>query len=243
MQPPPESGRRHDFYLAKFTAEYLEQYVDRQDKDGHTLREKIVCNMDVQSIKKVDGRWEVVCDDTKGLQKTFSADKLMVASGLTSIPRMPDLSGAENFGGPVIHSEAFGINEDEILKSDSLKHITILGGGKSSADMVYAAAKAGKEVSWVIRTTGAGAPFFSPGKGKGPYNSAFEAASTRMVASISPSIFNDKNWWTNFLQRTSTGNWLLKKFIAKVDGDIRSEANYRGRESEKGFEKLEYDAP
>jgi len=45
--------------------------------------------------------------------------------------------------------------------------VTVVGGGKSSVDMVYACVKAGKTVSWVIRASGTGpvVSFVSP-KGK-----------------------------------------------------------------------------
>lgn len=55
------------------------------------------------------------------------------------------------FGGPVLHSRDFGAEEDNILQSETIRMITIVGGGKSSVDMRYEAVKAEKEVSWIIR--------------------------------------------------------------------------------------------
>jgi dimethylaniline monooxygenase (N-oxide forming) len=243
MQRPPESDCHHDFYRSKWTTNYLEQYVSRDNNKGQRLRDLIHLGMETKDIKKVGKNWNVLCKDLKGLERTFFAEKLMVASGLISVPNMPVFPGATEFAGPIIHSKDFGSREKEILQSESIKKIIIVGGGKSSADMLYEAVKAGKEVSWIIRVTGAGAPFFASGKGRGPYKNAFEAASTRAVASINPSIFNSKNWWTNFLHNTTIGTSLLKRLIAKLDSDMRSEANYKGRDSDKGFERLEYDAP
>jgi len=40
------------------------------------------------------------------------------------------------------------------------KYITVLGGAKSAADMAYACAKAGKSVSWIIRSSGNGLAAF-----------------------------------------------------------------------------------
>ncbi len=42
------------------------------------------------------------------------------------------------------------------MLSSSDKYITVLGGAKSAAHMAYACAKAGKSVSWVIRSSGSG---------------------------------------------------------------------------------------
>ncbi|KAF2690950.1 flavin-binding monooxygenase-like protein-like protein [Lentithecium fluviatile CBS 122367] len=243
MQRPPESDCFYDFYRAKWTTNYLEQYVDRKNDKGQTLRDRIHFGIEVENIKKIGANWKIASKNREGLRQTFSAGKLMVASGLTSMPNMPDLPGAEQFAGPIIHSRDFGAHEQDILKSESIKKIAIVGGGKSSADMLYEAVKAGKEVSWIIRTTGDGAAFFALGKGKGPYKNAFELASTRAVASMSPSILNNKNWWTHFLHSTSIGTSLLKRMITKMDSELRDEANYKGRPSDKGFEKLEYDAP
>ncbi|KAF2687279.1 FAD/NAD(P)-binding domain-containing protein [Lentithecium fluviatile CBS 122367] len=231
MQRPPESDCRNDFYRAKWTTHYLEQYVDRKDEQGHTLRDRIRFGIDVENIKKVRTSWKISCKDAAGSTHTFDAKKLLIASGLTSVPDMPFFSGAEEFEGPILHSGDFGAREHDILSSEGIKKIAIIGGGKSSADMLYSAVKAGKEVSWIIRTTGTGAAMPN------------EAASSRIVASISPSIFNAKNWWTYFLHSTSVGTWLLRCLIAKMDAEVRNEANYKGRESVKGFEKLEYDAP
>ena len=76
---------------------------------------------------------------------TFYTSKLMVASGMTPIPNMPVLPGQEIFCGPVIHQEAF--RSSRILTSPDTKYITVLGGAKSSANIVYAAVKVGKTVT------------------------------------------------------------------------------------------------
>ncbi|KAF2791442.1 hypothetical protein K505DRAFT_351300 [Melanomma pulvis-pyrius CBS 109.77] len=243
MKSPPEQDCRHGFYKAEYTTQYLEEYVSRVDETGRTLRERMSFGLDVQSIKEVGGRWRILCTDSHGDTEAYVAEKLMVASGLTSLPDMPDLVGKEEFGGPIVHSGDFGEHGPDILASETVKKITVISGGKSSDDMVYAAVKAGKYVSWAIRTTGTGAPFFALGKGRGGYKNAFEAAHTRMVASMNLSIFNAKNWWTTFSHGTSAGIALLKRMMAAVDVGMRKEADYKGRKSEKGFEKMEYDAP
>jgi cation diffusion facilitator CzcD-associated flavoprotein CzcO len=241
MEPVPESDQKLDFYRAKWTTQYLEQYVDRKCKEGRTLRDRIHFRIEVERIQKVAGRWEVTCKGPENLPVLYSAEKLIVASGLTSVQNMPTLPGREQFGGLVMHSEDFGSNEDKILNSEDIKRIAVIGGGKSSADMIYEAVKAGKEVSWIIRTTGAGAAYFAPGSGQGPYKNAFEIASTRLASSLQPTIFNSRNWWTHFLHRTAIGNSLLMKAMAAVDSGIRKKADYKGRKSDKGFQKLEYD--
>jgi hypothetical protein len=152
---------------------------------------------------------------------------------------MPSLSDRELFKGPIVHTEGFG--ESQIMENVDITHLVVLGAGKSAADVVYEGAKNGKEVHWVISTTGTGPSFFASGKGKGPFKNAFEAAHTRIVASLGPSIFNPDNFWTSFLQYYQLGQWLVGKVLENQDQAIRNEANYKGRENSKGFDQLEYD--
>jgi len=84
---------------------------------------------------------------------------------------MPVLPDREKFGGPIIHQIAFGASD--VLISTNIQRITVLGGGKPSADMIYAAVKAGKTVTWVFKATDTTGPaFFLSPKGKGPYKNA-----------------------------------------------------------------------
>lgn len=234
MTRPPEEDCYHDFYRAKYTTDYLNQYCSRKEASGRTLRERMVFNVDIQSVKKIDDVWNV-----KSKTETFTAPKLMVASGLCSQPNMPTLLGSDTFGGPIVHTEGFG--DTNIMENRNVKKLIVLGAGKSAADVVYKGVKEGKEVHWLIRKTGTGAPFFASGRGKGPFKNAFEAAHTRIVASLGPSIFNRVTMWTNFLQHNWIGQWLVGKLLAGQDQNFRTEADYHGRDSSKGFDQLEYD--
>ncbi|CAO2651136.1 Nn.00g094330.m01.CDS01 [Neocucurbitaria sp. VM-36] len=234
MTRPPEVDCYHDFYRAKYTTDYLDQYCSRQDKSGRTLRDRMIFNVDIQSVEKIHDLWNV-----RSKTETFTAPKVMVASGLCSQPNMPTLPGSETFGGPIVHTEGFG--NTTIMEDPEIKIMVVLGGGKSAADVVYKGVKEGKEVHWIIRKTGTGAPFFASGRGKGPFKNAFEAAHTRLVATLGPSIFNGETMWTNFVQHNWLGRSLIGKLLGGQDQSIRNEANYHGRDNSKGFDQLEYD--
>ncbi|PVH98330.1 flavin-binding monooxygenase-like protein-like protein [Periconia macrospinosa] len=236
MPRPPEADCYHDFYRAKHTTDYLHQYCRREDENGRTLRDRIIFNANIQSVKKLDDLWTA-----RSEAATFTAPKILIASGLCSIPKMPELSGRELFRGPIVHTEAFG--DSKIMESPSITRLLVLGAGKSAADVVYEGVKNGKEVHWVIRKSGTGPSFFSSGRGKGPFKNAFEAAHTRVVASIGPSIFNKENGWTNFLQHNRIGRKLVETMLATQDQEIRNEADYHGRDKSKGFDQLEYETP
>jgi dimethylaniline monooxygenase (N-oxide forming) len=237
MTRPPEEDIYYEFFKAKHTTQYLEDYVDRHSFAGRSLRERIIFGFKVQTIRKLDGTWVVSGEQNAQKTTTFNCPKLIIASGTTSTPNLPDLPGKAKFEAPVIHQETFG--ESAVLSSADIRKVTVVGGGKSAADMVYVAVKAGKSVSWVIRASGTGPGFLLSPKGKGPYKNAFEIGSTRVASTISPSILNPDNWWTRFLHGTDRGRKLVNLIWNGADKENREEADYDGRTGAmKGFENL-----
>lgn len=208
MPRPPENDTYYDFFKAKYTTQYLEEYADGRTFVGRTLRDRIRFGSHVRRVVKADGKWVISVKDKTGDTYTIHSTKLIVASGLTSRQHMPCLSGKVKFDRPIIHQESFG--QSSILSSSTVQHVTVLGGAKSSADMVYASVKAGKKVSWIIRETGTGPAFFLSPKGKGPYKNAVELASLRVASTLSPSFLAPSSWWTRFLHETALGRKIVK---------------------------------
>ena len=131
------------------------------------------------------------------------------------------------------------------MKDPKMKHIAILGGAKSAADVAYAAAKAGKIVSWIIRRNGSGPAHLAPAKGIGPYKNSNELLYTRLTAKLSPSMWSPQNWLSRLLHGTGMGrravNWIWDNF----DKNSRREAGFHGQRAVagagKGFTNLEPD--
>lgn len=238
MARPPKDDVYYDFFKAKYTTQYLEDYIDHHVYAGQSLRHRIRFDFEVQTIRKHDSAWVLIGQyKTNGEQTTIHTEKLVVASGLASTPSLPSLPFKERFEGPILHQESFG--QSSILSTPSVQCITVIGAGKSSADMAYASIKAGKTVSWIIRTPGTGPGFFLSPKGKGPYKNAFALGSTRLAAGLMPSFFNPDNRWTNFIHGTSWGSKILSQIMNGVDKEIRNEGNFDARPAaKKGFEKL-----
>lgn len=239
MERPPEEDCKNDCFRAKYMTKYLEEYVGQMRHAGRSLRERIQFGVQVHSIEKVGEKWLLSCTDSSNSPLVFSAMKLMVANGENSLPEMPDLPGKESFRGVILHSEDFG--NSNVISSEMVKHIAVIGAGKSSADMIYEALKAGKTVSWIIRSTGTGPGFFVPTDIKTPYKNPLEAAQTRIMSSLQPSLLNQETWWTWFLHSTNIGVGIVKWIFSILDAEVRKRADYKGRKSTKGFEKLEYD--
>ncbi|KAF7885626.1 uncharacterized protein EAF02_004135 [Botrytis sinoallii] len=242
MSRPPDEDLYKEFFKAKHTTKYLESYIDTHKYDGKSLRDRIQFSVEVRSVSKKDGYWTVLASDrgNEQQQHTFKTPKLIVASGLTSIPNMPSLPGKESFEGQILHHEDFGSSD---LLTSPKQNITILGAGKSSADMVYEAVKAGKQVSWVLKATNTTGPgFFVSPDGKGPYKNAFEISLTRIAATFTPSFLNGMNRWTKLLHSSEYGVKMMKGFWGTVDADARKSANFQ-RKCLQNFDKLESSSP
>ncbi|KAI4603057.1 monooxygenase [Pestalotiopsis sp. 9143b] len=211
---------------------------------GQTLRDRIQFSTHVESIKKVQGQWRFVCVDTiTKSQRTISSSRVMMANGQSSLPNMPAFPGQEKFRGKLIHSIDFG--QSDVIQNKSIQHVSVIGAGKSAADMVYEAVKAGKTVSWIIRKTGngsLGAAAFAPINLPTPYKNGVEASQARIMASLHPSyLIPYQSWWTWLLHSTTLGAGLVSKIFSALDQTVRNYAGYKERKSDKGFEQLEYD--
>jgi dimethylaniline monooxygenase (N-oxide forming) len=244
MERPPEEDSMHGLFRAKYTGKYLEDYVDHINIGGRSLRDRIRFNVHVQHVEKRDGLWHLACTgpDDKSNAKTLTTSRLLIANGQASTPRMPKLPRRNLFKGKVIHSLDFG--QSNITTDDSVQYITVLGGGKSAADMVYECAKAGKIVTWVIRKTedgSTGPAFFAPADAPTPYRSPGYMAQTRVMSRLQPCYLNPDTWWAWFLHRTRFGMGIVKWIFNQADLGFRKRAAYKDRESAKGFEKLEYE--
>jgi dimethylaniline monooxygenase (N-oxide forming) len=236
---PPDAETYHDIFEAKYVTRYLEDYVDSHIYNDLTLRDRVRFGFKVRSIQK-DGNWKV-CGQHNEEAETIRASKLIVATGHTSIPVMPDLPDQDNFKGLVIHQKSFGKASSTVFAPSSVyQNVTILGGGKSAADMIYESVKSGKSVSWIIRQTGEGPAAFAAAAGKGPYRNGPEMAATRMISALSPSCFSPVTWWTRAIHGSNFGRNLLAKIWLGADQACRDLANFKAREGARpGFEMLE----
>ncbi len=239
MIPPPPEDQYYGFFPARYVTAYLEAYVDNHVYYGRTLRERILCNVLVDKIERMSGgMWKIFRSGGSELV----TDKLIDATGMTSLPNVPRLTGEKDFRGKMVHHKDFGrLGNLETVKG---RHFAVLGGGKSAADVAYAAAKAGKTVSWIIRENGGGPAALLSAEGKGPYANSNESFYTRFVAAFLPNPFGEKSFVSMFLHRTRIGRWFVKNLWDGIEKDQRRKVDYwRAEGLEMGFNNLEPDTP
>jgi dimethylaniline monooxygenase (N-oxide forming) len=169
----------------------------------------------------------------------YTAPKVVDATGYNSIPNIPEIPGASTFKGKIIHHRDFG--RSTLLQD--CKHIVVLGGAKSAADVVYAAAKVGLQVTWVIRKSGSGPAAYFPPDAPIPYYSNGNAAfHHRFVGSLLACIFAPESWWSTFLYRTFIGRAFVRFVWGTMQGEMYKRADYDRKDGmENGYKNLKPD--
>jgi cation diffusion facilitator CzcD-associated flavoprotein CzcO len=230
----------HGFFPAKYVTCYLNEYVNSHVYGGKSLRDRILFQHKVLSARRsASEKWEILCNDST---TAFVASKLIVASGLTTTPCVPNLPDRAVFSGQILHQKAFG--QSSFLSDPLVTNVAVLGGGKSAADIVYASAKAGKRVDWIMRKSGSGPAAHIKAESQGLYENPVAMFGTRMISSLTPSIFNSNSMSAHLLHRTKVGRKIVDWIWANVDRQNRAAAGYQSRKGEgSGFEKLEPDCP
>lgn len=241
LKLPEDAEQYHDTFESKYVTKYLEEYVDNHIYNEQNLRDRIIFGYQVVKIEKIEGTWKLHGSSSDA--KIIHTSKLVVASGYNSIPHIPVFPNQDQFQGPIVHQKEFGKISKTALASDSpYTAITVIGGGKSAADMVYDCVKAGKKVNWIIRKSGEGPAAFAGAQGRGQYRNGAEMSATRFFAGLSPSCFTPKTWWTRAIHQSSFGNNVITKIWKGADKAAADLANFDTREGAlPGFQNLKPD--
>jgi dimethylaniline monooxygenase (N-oxide forming) len=194
-RPMPKTGEtNHHLVTGYMIQEYLEKFaVD------HDLLRRIRFNTWVESAERCPRGWRLKVADGY-----IEATKLMVATGLTTMPTVPDFT-VEEESMPVIHSRDLA-ETVPALGSDDVQGVVVVGSAKSAYDAVYMLCSMGKRVTWIIRPDGAGPMPIMPAEVFGV--NTISLGSTRLMNYLSPSLFNSKGLLASFFYRTALGRWL-----------------------------------
>ena len=202
--------------------EYLERYTDK-----FQLRKRCRLNTRVERAERDELKtdsgaiWKVLVEARQpgcqvSVRETLLCDKLIVATGTSSTPKMPKGIDWTKFDGPIMHSKDIGTKYLQLI-SDDVHRVTVVGGHKSAVDVVKMCALAKKEVDWLIREDGYGPTFLFQARTKdGTHAGKLKAA--RASAIISPNILVTKGFWYWFLHsgKSWAGSRLLKWALSQI---------------------------
>ncbi|KAI8269765.1 hypothetical protein K4K58_000212 [Colletotrichum sp. SAR11_239] len=104
--------------------------------------DKIQLNTMVTRITRPDiAEWYIDVEQN-GEAKTVSCNRLIVATGVLTVPHMPEIEGSDEFNAPMIHSSNLGPRK-ELFEDPDIQTVAVLGGSKSAYDSVHLAASTG----------------------------------------------------------------------------------------------------
>ncbi len=147
---PEKYGIKHGEHIpGGIVHRYLADFADH-----FKICERIRFNTEVETAEHQEhGGWLLtVRQDKIGRSQVFVA-KLIVATGLTSEPSLPELPGQENFKAPIFHVRSFAKYAKTL---ETARNVCVIGATKSGFDVVYQYASRGISVDWVIRESGHG---------------------------------------------------------------------------------------
>lgn len=170
-----------------------------------------------------DGRWTIVLQSVRPGQTsrtTVTAARLVLATGLTSEPNIPDFAGSKDFGGLILHSKQL---KAEASRLSHCKRVVVVGGNKSAWDVCYDAAKSGAEVHMVIRPSGGGPSYLWPRQfAIGPFSlSLARLSGTRLSCLFDPTPFGPSSIWHYLIHRTRLGGKLCQMFWQYLDSCVK----------------------
>lgn len=101
-KPPGDAELSHDLFQARHLSGYIEQYVTQ-----HGIRERCLFETWGEKVEKHGAVWHVSAR-TQDAEMPLKAKAVIVATGLSSLPKMPDLPKKDCFTGLVLHQKDSG---------------------------------------------------------------------------------------------------------------------------------------
>lgn len=201
--------------------EHVNQYLQDYAKCFNLWKHiRLNCNV-VSAVDEGDRGWTIAVEQESASSKStyeVKTAKLVVATGLTSEPFLPTMTGKGSFQRPIYHTSELAKNENGLGPFD---RVVLLGGAKFSWDIACAYAVRGVQVDWVIRQSGHGACWMVPNR-LTPLKIIPEfLLQTRLITWLSPCI-----WAQGFTNIRSFFNqhWLGRKIVDAFHGKVQHSA-------------------
>ena len=122
-------------------ANWFEAYVDAMELNYWTSTEFAGGAYD-----ESEGRWSVTLRRTDGTTQTMHPRHVVLATGVSGIPNLPDIPGLKTFAGTVLHSSRY--DDGENWKG---KRAIVIGTGNSGHDIAQDLYSSGADVTLVQR--------------------------------------------------------------------------------------------
>jgi putative flavoprotein involved in K+ transport len=124
-------------------ANWFEAYVESMELNYWTGTE-----FESGSYDAAEGRWSVVLRRAEGSTRTIRPRHVVMATGVSGIPNLPDIPTLKDFAGPVMHSSRY--QDGETWKG---KKAIVIGTGNSGHDIAQDLHSSGAEVTLVQRSS------------------------------------------------------------------------------------------
>ncbi|MGN1290801.1 MAG: flavin-containing monooxygenase, partial [Bradyrhizobium sp.] len=124
-------------------ANWFESYVDAMELNFWTGTEFVGGSYD-----ETQGRWSVKLRRADGTTREMQPRHVVMATGVSGIPNLPDVAGLKNFSGKVMHSSRYEDGE-----SWTGKRALVIGTGNSGHDIAQDLHSSGAEVTLVQRSS------------------------------------------------------------------------------------------
>jgi hypothetical protein len=183
--------------------------------------DRVHFNVKVDSAEPTDdGGWFLKSAAANAKPQEYRTKKLIIATGLTSQPHIPDLPEMNSFQNPLFHVRNFAEHASTV---DKAKTVVVVGGAKSAWDVSYAYASSGAQVHMLMRPDGHGPVWMAP-----PYVTPLKKwleklVHTRFLTWLSPCIWGAEDGYAsirNFLHANLLGRGIVDTFWRILGGDV-----------------------
>ena len=222
MVPEDWGIRPGDHIPGVVVNKYLTAYAKKYD-----VARKCRLNTRVTEAEmKEDGSWALKWQSGQQVG-VLTTQKLVMATGLTSEPRMPKIEGLDTFKGPVFHSKDLAGRAHEL---SCASNVVVIGGSKSSYDVInLCCTKSPAQCHWIIRDSGHGPSWLAP-----IYVTPFKIqldklTTTRLLTWFNPCIWTlaaGYTWPQWFLQQTRLGRLISNGFWKIMNDDVVALTGY-----------------
>jgi Flavin-binding monooxygenase-like len=124
-------------------AAWFEAYVESMELNYWTATE-----FEGGTYDEREGRWSVVLRRSDGTTQEMYPRHVVMATGVSGIPSLPDIPTLRNFGGTILHSSQY--DDGEAWKG---KNVLIIGSGNSGHDIAQDLHSSGAKVTLVQRSS------------------------------------------------------------------------------------------